>query len=577
MFSDPKSFTNPVGELQFMMGNHDNIDKNGHANYQNYLKPFNGGEAYPLHTYRVIKGYPFLAVSLLTTSSDGYIKSAQKWVKAHMAKAAKECPGKPIFVFTHVPPLHTCYATWAEWENGDEWGTDKLNAIFNKYPQAVVFGGHSHYPIGDPRSIHQGANPKSKRKNYFTSINVGSTTYSEIHQDGVSEGKHPTGHENVTEGVILTELPNGNIEVRRYDTYRNEEIGASDRWVLEAPFDGSKFKYADIRDGDDNPNDRPLRNGLPAPEFASSDVRVQAESYTASFIIPQAKDDECVFRYCVTITEAQTGKVAAEGSVFSQFYLNSQIPATVEHTEQNLKPATAYRVEVKAYDSYDNASAPITTTFTTKPDAGKKVPTADCRWTFDNPDNPLAPQDGSAALEVVLIDQLDRKVTLSEAGIKAIDVPSSQNRALRIPKHAGLRSRLGLTKETKDYTLMIDIRLKDTKTSNAIVQMHPRNEGDADIFTVDRRIGVGSLGHGGQLKPGKWYRIVFVNKNGKFTSYMDGTYLKNSTNTRWNISPEGMFFFVDEDGERVRIDVAEIAFWNTPLDVSQVSQLGTVE
>ena len=41
-----------------------------------------------------------------------------------------------------------------------------LNRVLNEYPQAIVFAGHSHYPVGDPRSIHQGANPDSAHKNY---------------------------------------------------------------------------------------------------------------------------------------------------------------------------------------------------------------------------------------------------------------------------------------------------------------------------------------------------------------------------------------------------------------------------
>ncbi len=269
VFSDSQSFTNPAGELLFMMGNHDNYNGSGQAFYQDQLKVFNGGEPYPLHAYRVIKGYPFITMSMLTSGGDAYPSSTKEWLKTHMAKAAEECPGKPIFVFTHTPPAHSCYSTWPEWEYGVSWGSDALNAVLNQYPQAVVFGGHSHYPIGDPRSIHQGTNPNSNRQNFYTVINTGSVNYSEIHPGAVDAGIHPAMYDYVNEGLILTELENGNIEIRRYDTYRNEEIGAAQRWVLEAPFDGSMFKYADIRDADDNPDNRPIRDGLPAPVFAA--------------------------------------------------------------------------------------------------------------------------------------------------------------------------------------------------------------------------------------------------------------------------------------------------------------------
>ena len=51
VFSDKTNFTNPVGTFLFLMGNHDNMDANGTANYQNGLKSFNNNESYPLHQY----------------------------------------------------------------------------------------------------------------------------------------------------------------------------------------------------------------------------------------------------------------------------------------------------------------------------------------------------------------------------------------------------------------------------------------------------------------------------------------------------------------------------------------------
>lgn len=60
-------------------------------------------------------------------------------------------------------------------------GSVKFEPILSKYPQAVVFSGHSHFPLGDPRSIHQ---------NIYTSVNDGSTTYSEVEPGVVNEGIH---------------------------------------------------------------------------------------------------------------------------------------------------------------------------------------------------------------------------------------------------------------------------------------------------------------------------------------------------------------------------------------------------
>ena len=44
VFNDKANYTNPVGDLLFMMGNHDHNNNNGKLNYQNRLSVFNGGE-----------------------------------------------------------------------------------------------------------------------------------------------------------------------------------------------------------------------------------------------------------------------------------------------------------------------------------------------------------------------------------------------------------------------------------------------------------------------------------------------------------------------------------------------------
>lgn len=379
-FTDTTLFTNPVNNFYFVMGNHDNYHADGHAHFQDGLKHFNEGEPYPLHNYQVVKGYPFIMVSTLNgcnndidhraDGTNAYPPATIQWLEEAMERATVECPGKPIFVFTHIPPRWTCYSTWIEYENGLGWCMQVLNRVLNEYPQSIVFAGHSHYPIGDPRSIHQGANPDSSRKNYYTVINTGSTTYAEIHRnavDGIESGIHPEGFAYVTEGLIVQELPNGDIEVRRYDTYRNEEIAADNRWVIKAPFDGSQFRYSDIRDKDDNPLYKPLYGGGSRPEFdenAKLELAVSASSVRVTF--PQATDNDCVFRYLVNVYNVASGAIEGKASIFSRFYLNSEMPDQFIHSIGNLQSETDYRVEVKALDSFDNESIPLVATFTTR-------------------------------------------------------------------------------------------------------------------------------------------------------------------------------------------------------------------
>jgi Icc-related predicted phosphoesterase len=309
--------------VYFMMGNHDNFDKEGQANYLEKIKQ-------PFHQFVDIKGYPFITISMSGGSSDSYNDEATKFLSESLETASKKYRDKPIFVFMHVPPLNTCYGSMKH----EGWGTAFFSDILNKYPQIIIFAGHSHYPLGDPRSIHQ---------DKFTSVNDGSVTYSEVEREIVTEGIHPRNNENITEGVIVNILPNGNVEMERWDTFRNEEI--LPRWVVEAPFDGTKFKYKN-------------QNGLPAPVFAKGiKPSVEVNGRNCTVIFQQAKDNEAVHHYIVELLLDK--KTIASISRFSQFYLNSETPPELSVNFYALPAGKNYVAQVTALDSYNNPSSAI--------------------------------------------------------------------------------------------------------------------------------------------------------------------------------------------------------------------------
>ena len=592
VFSDKANYTNPVGTLLFMMGNHDNMDANGTANYQEGLKSFNGGELYPLHQYKVIKGYPFITISMRTSSSNdtsnaangtaAYPADVVQQLETWLDQASKECPGKPIFVFTHVPPRWTVYGSWPEYENGGAWAMKVLNPVLNKYPQAVVFAGHSHYPLGDPRSIHQGANPNSERQNFYTVVNTASTTYSEVNPGAVTTGIHPEGYVNVTEGLIVNELENGDIEICRYDTYRNLEIGTNGRWILKAPFDGSNFEYADIRDTDDNPDNRPLWNGLPAPVFAkSAEIKVKPTAFDATASIPQAKDNECVFRYRVRLSK--DGLVLSEKFIFSQFYLNTDKADPLSFYISNLKPATEYQLEVVAYDSYDNSSEPLIATFSTPdPTEGNIAPEADGQWEFGDPADLLKPVKGSITLTPCIVGskKVDVAESIEAAGIQAIEGPTPDNKAILVPKNTALRVNRIAGTATRNYTILMDIKMQDAATFNSLLQTNISNSNDGDLFVYQNKIGMNAMGgYFGEILDNTWYRIVMVNSDDKVCVYINGEKVleKATTDTRWEFDPWGFYLFCDEDGEMTATEVAEITFWEKGLSVNQVRGLSGLD
>ena len=588
-FGSNSNIINPVENFIFMMGNHDNYDSNGQNNYKSGLRSFNGNRSYPLDQYVLIKGYPFISISQrgsannddnVSNGTTSYPSTVVTTLKRYLKRAAEEAPGKPIFVFTHVAPRWTCYSSWGEIE-GAAWAMKVLNPVLNEYPQVVAFCGHSHYPLGDPRSIHQGANPNSTRNNYYTVINTASTTYSEINPGAVAAGIHPEGYAYVTEGMILVEQENGDIEIRRYDTYRNVEIDPEHRWVLKAPFDGSMFQYADIRDADDNPNNVPLRTGLPAPAFyKSAELTLNVYPSEVKVTFPQATDNECVFRYKVRILKGETEVKSA--FVFSQFYLTTDMPQTLSYTIEGLTADTKYTAEVTAYDSWDNKSVPLTATFTTPADDAP-VPDPVGWWTFDNPDN-LLEGTGTATLQGALhsAGNVEPVEAPAFAYINPVDGPSMSNRAATVPAGSSLLMSTNInTNKLDTYTWSMDIHLAQTSGYTSLFQNDLTNTKDGSLFVYNGTIGknVADLGYHGMITSAGWHRIVFAVRDNMAKLYIDGNFVSQSASAselNWQLST-GALFFADQDGEEHTVEIADLRFWDKMLTATQIAELGKVE
>ncbi len=595
VFTDEENFINPVDTMLFMLGNHDNYGGRKN-NYVNKLRGFNNGNDYPYDQYTVIKGYPFITISVRgsdnnddTNPADGpesFPQDVQNRLATWLERAAQECPGKPIFVFAHVPPKYTCYSTWPGEGDGTTWptwGMRTINPILNKYPQVVVFGGHSHYPLGDPRSIHQGVDPNSDKQNYYTGVGTGSVTYSEIQSPAVdwSDPIHPNFYDHITEGLIVDVKPEGNVEIRRYDTRLDEEIQPENRWNLEPPFDGSKFAYADARDIRDNIHNKPYRTGLPAPAFAAdATMNVQQSGAGITVTFPQATDNDCVFRYKVTVLNDK-GFAIKNSWIFSEFYKNSEMPDSFTVSYTGLEPAAEHTIVVEAYDSYDNISEALTYgPYIQGGDGDYTVPTRIGSWDFDTPNDTLVSSEGSVELtpsKVLGSGTISSKKALSDINVTYVDGPTDENGAIRIPK--GSVFLIKSSKKLSSYTLMLDIKIPDYKF-RALLQTNRSNDEDADIF-INREgaigLGVTDLGYGGKCQLNTWHRVVISTDNGCPSVYLDGEKICQGTtkgNTQWVINANSGLLFCDNNGEMAELDVAEIGLWDVALSEGEVLALG---
>ncbi|HHP0974279.1 TPA: LamG-like jellyroll fold domain-containing protein [Bacillus anthracis] len=306
-----------------------------------------------IYYHKVVKGYHFLVMSPENGTTHGYYSDKQiNWLKEEMAKAQKDDPEKPIFVFLHQHIKETVYGS-------HEWGTQdsaKINAVLKEYPQAITFSGHSHYPLDDPRSIHQ---------KDFTSVGTSSISYMEV-EGGKVQGNIPPGASTLSQG-LLVEVDDEEVTINRRDFHTNSWTG--EPWKIKLPAKKETFTHVEDRDKE-------------KPSF-STDAKLSVSNVTenaATVTFPQALDNLLVHSYRVQARDKQTGEIKNKLLAFSEFY-RDPVPKDLTFTLAGLDGGKTYTLEVVAIDSFGNESAqPLTAEVTTKKDnidPNVKVPKAD--------------------------------------------------------------------------------------------------------------------------------------------------------------------------------------------------------
>ncbi|MDR3182980.1 MAG: metallophosphoesterase [Planctomycetaceae bacterium] len=346
VFRDPANLSGDI-PVRYITGNHDNHD--GKNSLPRYIRKI-GQEN---NEYAEIKGYPFISAGMTGSNTPTvYDDTTRSFLRQSLADAAAKYAGKPIFVFAHIPAPNTCYGS-------RHWHAAKhLDGIFDKYPQAILFTGHSHAPVSHQASIWQGT---------FTAVNDGHITNTDNisvdKEDGVTtpDGKltdTPGRYEDVSEGLLVSVLADGSVEIQRWDVHRDIEI--LPRWQVAAPHDGSRFAY------------RPDSPKPPAPEFdASVSPSIKTGGGIVTVIIPQAQPSLSVLRYQVNVFRGKsehTGGVAlkeakhiedkpvASSGPFSFYYLTADQPKTVEAVFKNLPSGEPLYVCITAIDHFGTPS-----------------------------------------------------------------------------------------------------------------------------------------------------------------------------------------------------------------------------
>ncbi|CAH0343816.1 metallophosphoesterase [Bacillus sp. CECT 9360] len=318
----------PKASSLFTIGNHDYWNGLSEENAQKRF--LTETEMESIHYHKKIKGYHFIILAPENGVTEGYYSKEQiAWLDKQLKQAENDDPKKPIFVFLHQPMKDTVF--------GSEWGTvtnrDLLYNTLKNYPQSINFSGHTHYPLDDPRTIHQ---------KDFTSVGTSSVSYMWT-EAGYLQGELPPGHESISQGLVVEAYKN-KVVIKRRDFHNNDWTGKP--WEIKYPFKTNTFKFTDTRDQ--------IKPSFPKKADISI-VENKTTSTSTAIKFTQATDNLLLHSYKVTAKEKETGKIAKEFKAFSEYY-NDPIPNQLTLPVEGLKADTTYVFEVMALDAFGNQS-----------------------------------------------------------------------------------------------------------------------------------------------------------------------------------------------------------------------------
>jgi hypothetical protein len=312
----------------FSIGNHDYWNGLSATAAQRRFLEKSGMEA--IYFHRVIKGYHFIILGPEDGVTEGtYSEQQIAWLAEQLKEAVADDPDKPIFVFHHQPIKGTIY--------GSEWGFSKNRDLFyntlKPYPQVISFSGHTHYPLDDPRIIHQ---------QDFTSIGTSTGAYLWL-EAGRIQGEVPEGADVLNQALIV-EVHQNKVLLKRRDIHNNDWTG--EPFEISYPAKPNKFTYTADRD-------------KKAPYFTKdamiSIVHEETAGASLTIMLTQAKDDLLVHDYKITAVNSTTGVKDKEVLAFSEFY-KDPVPNPLTLPIHGLQSNTLYEISVTAIDAFGNES-----------------------------------------------------------------------------------------------------------------------------------------------------------------------------------------------------------------------------
>lgn len=273
--------------IQTIMGNHDFWNKSVFSAI-NHIKAFEKVTGESPWTHYVVNGYHFIGASPNYGSMSAGYRLTARWLEKELEKASQDSAGKPIFVMTHNQPFNTCYGS-------EEWGDKTLNKVLEKYPNIILFGGHSHYSVLDERTIWQGE---------YTVLQTQSLSYIEL-ETGKENGTVPPDADCAPMGYIM-EFTDNSIDIHRMN-FTDGNMGKEEKsgrlWSLPLPYENDGRYSFDAR--------KPLNT---APVITDTNGTAEFDEKDIILSFNAGTDDDFVHSYKVVIDGRKTKLF------FSDFY-----------------------------------------------------------------------------------------------------------------------------------------------------------------------------------------------------------------------------------------------------------------
>lgn len=195
---------NKVKEAESIIaiGNHEYYA--GDSTNAGYEKRFVRKTGMPAPYYdKWVKGYHFIVLAPEDKETANLSDTQIKWLSEKIEERRTE--SRPIFIFFHHPFSNTVYGSelWG-WVDKNE----RLYGILKKYPETILFTGHSHYTPEDPKTICE---------KEFTMVNTSSVYYT-------MDNDSTRAPFNLSHG-LLVKVYDGRVEIGYREASNHKWVG----------------------------------------------------------------------------------------------------------------------------------------------------------------------------------------------------------------------------------------------------------------------------------------------------------------------------------------------------------------